>query len=82
MWHIYVLRCADSSFYTGITNNLTRRIRQHNAWQSGSKYVRTRRPATLMYQETVSTRSDALKREAKIKKLSHAEKERLCMGLH
>jgi predicted GIY-YIG superfamily endonuclease len=82
MWSIYMLRCSDNSFYTGITNNLTRRIRQHNAWQSGSKYVRSKRPAMLVYKETADTRSEALKREAAIKRLSHNQKEHLCMGLH
>jgi putative endonuclease len=82
MWYIYILRCVDTSFYTGITKNLKRRIHEHNSNTNGSKYVRIRRPATLLYKETVLTRSAALKREAAIKRLTHQQKEYLCMGLH
>jgi putative endonuclease len=77
MWFVYIVRCADNSFYTGITNNIDRRIHQHNTNTAGSKYVRFRRPATLEYQEKLSSRSEALKREAAIKKLTHNEKQNL-----
>jgi predicted GIY-YIG superfamily endonuclease len=77
MWFIYIVRCADASFYTGITNNIDRRIHQHNTNTAGSKYVRFRRPAILVYQEKISTRSKALKREAAIKKMTHNEKQSL-----
>ncbi len=82
MWYIYIVRCADNSFYTGITKDLTQRLHHHNADTKGAKYIRSRRPATLVYKESTDTRSGALKREAEIKRLSHREKEHLCMGLN
>ena len=72
-WFVYVLRCADSSFYTGITNDVSRRCEQHNAG-TASRYTRGRRPTSLVYLETVANRSMALKRELAIKALSRHEK--------
>jgi len=77
MWFVYIVRCADGSFYTGITNNIDRRVREHNIHTTGSKYVRYRRPVKLVYQEHAPSRSQALKREAEIKKLTHYEKQKL-----
>lgn len=77
MWFVYILRCVDSSLYTGITTDLERRLKEHNSGTLGSKYTRAKRPVELVYQETVQTRSEALKREAVIKKLSKEEKEQL-----
>ena len=74
MWYIYIVCCADNTLYTGITTNLERRLREHNTANVGSKYIRSKRPATLVYKESVKTRSNALKREAAIKRLSHQEK--------
>jgi predicted GIY-YIG superfamily endonuclease len=65
-WFVYLLRCADGTLYTGITNDLARRCRQHNAG-TASRYTRSRLPVTLVYQEAQATRSEALKREAAIK---------------
>jgi len=74
-WFIYIVRCKDKSFYTGITNNLERRMNQHNTSKSlGSRYARTRRPVKLVFSELTTSRSKALKREAEIKKLSRKEK--------
>ena|SRR5258706_7306685 len=77
MWFIYIIRCADNSLYTGVTTDITRRIDEHNNKTVGAKYTRIRRPVTLVYQETVDSRSTALKREGAIKKLPRAEKEKL-----
>jgi predicted GIY-YIG superfamily endonuclease len=77
-WIVYILCCADNTFYTGITNNLTRRLKQHN--QGGaSRYTRSRkrRPLRLVYQEQASTKGNALRREYAIKKLSRSQKEQL-----
>jgi predicted GIY-YIG superfamily endonuclease len=73
-WFVYILRCADGSFYTGITTDLNRRCKQHNAG-TASRYTRSRRPTRLIYQETHATRSQASKREAAIKALSWRQKE-------
>ena len=75
-WFVYILRCADGSLYTGITNDLPRRLVQHNAG-TASRYTRSRLPAVLAHQETQASRSLALKRELAIKALSRQEKESL-----
>jgi putative endonuclease len=72
--YVYILECSDKSLYTGTTNNLEKRIKEHNNTTSGAKYTRGRRPVKLVYAETCSTLSIALKREAEIKKLSRSEK--------
>lgn len=70
---VYILHCKDGSLYTGSTDNLEKRIALHHSGK-GAKYTRGRGPFVLLYQEECSSRSEALKREAAIKKLSHAEK--------
>ena len=70
---MYVLRCADGSLYTGITNDLRRRLAAHRAG-TASRYTRARLPVRLVYQERSRTRSAALKREAAIKRLPRAAK--------
>ena len=80
MWHVYVLRCNDGTFYTGITTNLERRVNEHNASVKGAKYSRTRRPVTLHYAEYTNTRSDAMKRERAIKRTTHQKKMHLQSG--
>ena len=79
-WFVYMLRCADGTLYTGITNDLTRRCDQHNAG-TASRYTRSRLPVALVYQEIQASRSLALKRELAIKKLSRQQKELLIQGL-
>lgn len=75
-WLVYILRCADGSLYTGITNNLDRRVKQHNAG-TASRYTRSRLPVRLQYHEEAKTKGAALKRELVIKTLSRAAKEKL-----
>lgn len=70
---VYILRCSDGSLYTGWTNNLSARLHAHQSG-SGAKYTRSRLPVELVYTENCSTRSEALRREAAIKRLSRAEK--------
>ena len=72
-WHVYILKCADNTLYTGITNNLEKRLQTHNAGKA-SKYTRTRLPVEICYSETVADKSMALKREYEIKQMSRAEK--------
>ena len=72
-WTVYVLRCRDGSLYTGITNNLSRRLARHRGG-TASAYTRARRPVRLVYQESQPDRSAALRREAAVRRLSRAEK--------
>lgn len=76
VWLVYMLRCRDRSLYTGITNNLARRLAAHAAG-SASKYTRSRLPVKLVYRECQAGRSLALKREAAIKRLDRRRKEQL-----
>jgi len=77
MWYVYILLCSDSTFYTGVTTNLERRLRQHN-WELvwWAKYTRVRQPVQIIYHSTFDSRSDACKEESRIKKLSRLEKEK------
>lgn len=75
-WFVYLLRCADGTLYTGITCDLHRRAAQHQAG-TASRYTRSRRPITLVYQEAHASRSLALRREAAIKAFSRRQKEAL-----
>jgi putative endonuclease len=75
-WLIYLLRCSDNSLYTGITNDLPKRLKAH-ATGKASRYTRSRLPVTLVYSEPHRSKSAALKQEAAIKKLSRPQKDRL-----
>ena len=76
MNYTYILRCGDSSLYTGWTNDLEKRLADHNAGR-GAKYTRAHLPVTLAYYETFDTKEEAMKRACAIKKLSRSQKERL-----
>ena len=65
-WHVYIVECADSSYYVGITTDLHRRLDMHNAGKA-SRYTRTRRPVRYRYAEGCSSHSEALKREFELK---------------
>jgi UV DNA damage endonuclease len=73
-WFLYILRCADGSLYTGITNDVLRRCKQHNAG-TAARYTRSRLPVELVYQEPQANRSEALKRELAVKRMTRANKE-------
>ena len=75
-WWVYIVRCADNTLYTGISNDLATRITRHNAGR-GARYTRSRRPVNLVYKEPASTRSSALRREHAIRKLSASKKRAL-----
>lgn len=75
-WLVYLLRCSDGSLYTGITNDLPKRLKAHSTGRA-SKYTRSRLPVRLAYSEPQRSKSAALKREAAIKRLRRAEKDRL-----
>jgi len=78
-WLVYLLRCRDGSLYTGITNDLPRRLKTHTAGKA-SRYTRSRLPVRLAYTEPQPSKSRALKREAAIKKLSRRQKDDLIGG--
>ena len=73
MYYVYLLRCADGTLYTGFTNDLARRLAAHNAGR-GAKYTRGRRPVELVYWESFSNESSALRREYAIKQLPRRQK--------
>ena len=78
IWTIYILECGDKTLYCGITNNLERRMRQHRGEvNGGAKYTRSRKPFRVAYTEEVLTRSEALKREFIIKKMTKLDKAEL-----
>lgn len=73
MYLVYLLECSDGSIYTGITNDLVRRLRMHKVG-TASRYTRAKGAKRIIYTEKCSTRGHALKREAEIKKWSRTEK--------
>ncbi len=75
-WLVYILRCRDGSLYTGITNDLDRRLAAHSSGKA-SRYTRSRLPVTLVHREGQPSKSKALRQEAAIKRLTRAEKLRL-----
>lgn len=75
-WIVYILECADNSLYTGITNNLDRRIAAHAAGK-GARYTKGRRPFRLVYHEICTGRAEASRRETAIKLLNRAKKRQL-----
>lgn len=72
-WIVYILECSDNSLYTGITNNLERRLEEHRTGR-GAKYTKHRNPLKVRYVEFRRTKSAALTREAAIKSLTRSEK--------
>jgi len=78
-WHVYILLCCDGTLYTGITNDLDKRVKAHNEGH-GARYTRTRRPVDLVYRETAESRSAATVREAVIKRMSRKRKLEMIAG--
>jgi putative endonuclease len=76
-WCVYIVRCEDGTLYTGITNDIERRIAEHNSDNGGAKYTRSRQPVELVHMEIVESRSAAAKREYQIKRMPLVEKRRL-----
>jgi putative endonuclease len=79
MPYVYIVRCADGTYYTGWTADVARRVAAHNAGRGG-RYTRSRRPVALIYQEEAPDRRAALRREAAIKGYTREQKERLVGG--
>lgn len=80
-WHVYILRCADNTLYTGIATDVDARLAMHNAGK-GAKYTRGRLPVVLVYEESAESHSAALKREHAIKRLRLAGKQQLLRSYH
>lgn len=79
--YTYILECSDGTLYTGWTNCIEKRLKEHNSGR-GAKFTRARVPVKLRYLEISQTKSDAMKREAAIKKLNRAQKEKLILEGH
>lgn len=77
MYYLYILKCADSTLYTGITTDLERRVKEHNSSKLGAKYTAARRPVKLVYFQEFIDRAEASKQEYVIKRLSRIEKLKL-----
>ena len=80
-YYVYILECSDKTLYCGITDNIERRIAEHNTSPRSAKYTRGRRPVRLVYSESLSSKSLALKREIEIKKLYRIQKLELISSL-
>lgn len=75
MYFVYILECADKTFYVGSTNDLERRLHAHNHLKSGAHYTKIRRPVKLVYSEQFKTYGKARAREGELKRLKRSEKE-------
>ena len=73
-WKVYIVECADGTYYTGITTDTKRRLLEHNFSLKSAKYTRSRRPVKLVYEEESQSRSTASKREYQIKKMKRKDK--------
>jgi putative endonuclease len=78
-WFLYIVECADGSYYTGVTKDLERRLSEHNKGKA-SKYTRLRLPVKLRYSEECAGRTEALVRECQVKALPRKKKEELVRG--
>jgi putative endonuclease len=76
MWFTYILLCEDDSYYTGSSNDVEKRFKDHLNGK-GARYTKSHKPVKIVYKETFTTKSEALKYEAKLKKLSRVKKEEL-----
>lgn len=76
-WHVYIVRCADRTLYTGVAKDLRARIAAHNDGR-GAKYTRQRLPVKLVYSESAADRGAAQRRELEIKRMPRAAKHALC----
>lgn len=74
LFYVYMLLCADNTYYIGSTNDLEKRLHQHNFLKSGAHYTKLRRPVKLIYSESFPTISEARKREIVLKKLDRKAK--------
>ncbi len=78
--YVYILKCSDSSYYTGVTNNLERRFSEHQEGRNPKCYTFKRRPVSLVFSERFASPSDAIRLEKRIKSWTRAKKEALITG--
>ena len=81
MFHAYILRCNDDTLYVGSTNNLERRVHQHNTAKNGAHYTKIRRPVSLAYSEACETYAEVRKREGELKRLTRQQKLSLILSV-
>ncbi|MFH1833193.1 MAG: GIY-YIG nuclease family protein [Candidatus Levyibacteriota bacterium] len=81
-FYVYILRCVDNTYYIGCTNNLEKRIIEHNTSKKGAHYTKIRRPVALKYSEEFDTLIEARKREAEIKSWKRGRKKELWSELN
>jgi putative endonuclease len=74
MFHVYILECADRTLYVGSTNDVEKRLHQHNHAKAGAHYTKIRRPVIMRYMEKYRTYAAARRREAEIKRLTRKQK--------
>ena len=74
---VYILECADGTYYVGSTTDIERRLRQHNHTKAGARYTKNRRPVVLRYTEAIDTIGAARSREAALKRLTRLQKAAL-----
>ena len=81
LWQVYLLQCADSSLYAGVTTDLARRLQQHNGQLAGgARYTQARRPVALVWSEACDSRSDAQQKEHALRRLSREQKLAIIAG--
>ncbi len=80
-YFVYIVECADSTYYVGSTNDLKKRLIQHNNSKQGAHYTKIRRPVHLKYSEQVETLNEARRREAEIKSWKRDKKAELFLGI-
>ena len=81
-WYVYLLECADNTYYTGISTDLKRRLHEHNSDdKKAAKYTRSRRPLNIVYFELCQSRSEASVREYEIRKLNRKKKKELASSM-
>lgn len=73
-FYTYILKCADGTLYIGATNNLKKRLREHNGAKKGAHYTKIRRPVELVYSETFKTLAESRAREGELKRLTREQK--------
>ncbi len=79
LWYLYILKCRNGSFYTGITKDIKKRIDEHESGK-GSKYLRGKGPLSLVFSVEVESKSMALKYEMEVKKISRKDKINLILS--
>jgi len=80
LYFVYILKCKDGTFYTGCTNDLGKRLREHNGTKRGAKYLRGKTPVKVVWKKTCENQKFAMRTESKIKGLTRQDKQQLING--